>query len=113
MDDRHALKMEAMLDAVATRPGVTSTALREQVRDYAQRLSLDASADPLNVPPELVAYVRNVTFHAYKVLDEDILSLQKAGYSDDALFEITLSVTMGTARARLERGLNALQEAVE
>lgn len=113
MNDRHALQMGAMLDAVATQPGVTTTALREQVRAYAQRLSLDPSADPLDVPPELVAYVRKVTFHAYKVLDEDILSLQKAGYSDDALFEITLSVSMGTARARLERGLHTLQEVVE
>ncbi|GCE21045.1 hypothetical protein [Dictyobacter kobayashii] len=113
MHDRHALQMGAMLDAVATQAGVTTPALREQVKAYARRLSLDAGAAPLDVPAELVAYVRKVTFHAYKVLDEDISCLREAGYSDDALFEITLSVAMGTAQARLERGLHALQEATE
>ena len=113
MNDQHALQMEEMLGAVATRAGATTAALREQVKAYARRLSLNASSDPLDVPPELVVYVRKVTFHAYKVLDEDIACLQEAGYSDDALFEITLSVATGTALARLERGLHALKEATE
>ncbi|GLV60218.1 hypothetical protein KDH_70390 [Dictyobacter sp. S3.2.2.5] len=113
MNDRHAPQMGAMLYAVASQPGATTPALREQVRAYAERLSLDASSDAGDVPPELVAYVRKVALHAYKVLDEDIQSLRQGGYSEDALFEITLSVAMGTARARLECGLHALMEAIE
>ncbi|GCE06878.1 hypothetical protein [Dictyobacter aurantiacus] len=113
MQDRHAPQMDAMLDVVATQPGATTTELREQVRAYAERLSLDASAPAQDVPSDLVAYVRKVALHAYKVQDEDILTLWQAGYSQDALFEITLSVAMGTARARLARGLQALKEATE
>ena len=62
------------------------------------------------IPAELRAYVAKVRDHAYKVTDEDIESLKRAGYSEDAVFEITAAAAMGAAIMRLERGLIALHE---
>jgi alkylhydroperoxidase family enzyme len=50
-----------------------------------------------------------VALHAYKTTDADIEKLLQAGYSEDAIFEITLSAALGAGRARLERGLAALK----
>src|SRR5205814_2910761 len=41
--------------------------------------------------------------------DEDLAALQRAGTSDDALFEVTVSAALGAALGRLERGLAALR----
>jgi alkylhydroperoxidase family enzyme len=61
------------------------------------------------VPEELIRYVDKVTKHAYKVTDADVEALRHAGYSEDAIFEITLSAALGAGLARLERGLEALR----
>jgi alkylhydroperoxidase family enzyme len=61
------------------------------------------------VPEELTRYVDKVAKHAYKVTDADVEALHLAGYSEDAIFEITLSAALGAGLARLERGLEALR----
>jgi alkylhydroperoxidase family enzyme len=50
-----------------------------------------------------------VAKHAYKVTDADVEALRHAGYSEDAIFEITLSAALGAGLARLERGIEALR----
>ena len=52
-----------------------------------------------------------MALHAYKVTDEDLVALKRAGNSDDLLFEVTVSAALGAAMGRLERGLSALREA--
>lgn len=52
---------------------------------------------------------RKVARHAYTVTDGDIAALREAGYSEDAIFEITLSAAVGAGLARLERGLAVLR----
>src|SRR5439155_17598388 len=61
------------------------------------------------IPAALAAYVDKVARHAYQVTDEDLGALQRAGTSDDALFEVTVSAALGAALGRLERGLAALR----
>ena len=43
-----------------------------------------------------------------KETDNDIEALRQTGYSEDAIFEITISAALGAATARLARGLSAL-----
>jgi len=62
-----------------------------------------------DIAPDLAAYVDKVALHAYKVTDEDLAALQRAGNSDDVLFETTVSAALGAALGRLERGLSALR----
>ena len=63
-----------------------------------------------DVPADLRVYVDKVSQHAYRVTDEDIDGLVRAGYSEDAIFEITGAAALGAAITRLERGLIALHE---
>ncbi len=62
-----------------------------------------------DIAPDLAAYVDKVARHAYKVTDEDLAALKRAGNSDDVLFETTVAAALGAALGRLERGLSALR----
>ena len=61
------------------------------------------------VEDALGRYVDMVARHAYKLTDDDLAALQRAGSSEDAIFEITVSAALGAALGRLERGLAALR----
>jgi alkylhydroperoxidase family enzyme len=78
----------------------TSPELRRAVGD--QRLT--------NVPENLRAYVTKVARHAYKVTDDDVEQLKRAGYSEDEIFELTASAAVGAALMRLDRASRLLQE---
>jgi hypothetical protein len=114
---RHAAHTARLVDSVLASPGHTSNALRQAVFTRARGsrpLSPSASrsgATIENLPPALTTYVDKVAQHAYKVTDEDVVTLQRAGNSDDALFELTVSAALGAALLRLERGLAALRSA--
>jgi hypothetical protein len=43
-----------------------------------------------------------VARHAYKTVDQDIENLKRAGYSEDAIFELTVSAALGVALEQLE-----------
>jgi len=86
-----------LFEAVLNTPGDTSGPLRRAV--------LEDGA----IPPALAGYVDTVRRHAYKVSDADIAALQRAGHSDDALFEITVAAAVGAALYRLDRGMAALR----
>ena len=107
-NSRHATEMQAMIDAVLTSSGETDPTLRQAVAARASELggySTDMHAD---IPSELAPYITKVALHAYKVTDEDIEALRKNGYSEDAIFEITLSAALGAGLARLKSGLAVL-----
>ena len=86
-------------------PGHTPSALR--------RAALARAAKPGGpddeLPAPLAGYVDNVAHHAYQVTDADLVALQRAGSSEDAVFEITVSAALGAALARLDCGLAALR----
>jgi len=109
MENRHAINIQRMIDAVLTSPGETAPTLRRAVEERSAQLGGRSTAKESHIPPELAIYVDKVAQHAYKTTDEDIEALRKAGYSEDAIFEITLSTALGAGIARLERGLAALK----
>lgn len=59
--------------------------------------------------PELAAYLDKVRRHAYKVTDADVQALKDAGYSDDEIFEQTVSAAVAAGLERLEAGLRTLR----
>jgi alkylhydroperoxidase family enzyme len=103
---RYAAYTDRLVDRVLASAGHTTSALRRAVFDRASNLHRLSSVE---LPPALAAYVDNVAQHAYKVTDEDVTGLQRAGNSDDALFELTVSAALGAALERLERGMAALR----
>ena len=113
MDHRHAEHMQGLSDTVLTTPGETDPRLRRAIEAYAAKLGGQAGAGGQDeVPEEPAAYVTKVALHAYKITDENVLALCQAGYSEDAIFEITLSAALGAGKARMERGLAALKGSV-
>jgi len=107
MNEHLAELARRLRESVLTRPGDAETTLRRAVE--AQAAARNEQAD--EIPAELKAYVEKVARHAYKVTDSDVEALKQAGYSEDAIFEITISAAVGAATARLERGLAALKGA--
>lgn len=65
---------------------------------------------PLIDSPELHTYVDKVTNYAYKVVDDDLEKLKAKGFSEDEIFEITVTVAAGAGLGRLKRGLELLQK---
>jgi alkylhydroperoxidase family enzyme len=102
---------ERLVESVLGTPGRTGNELRCAVFARAARLSGRGGKPGIGegVPESLAAYLDKVALHAYKVTDEDLAALQRAGNSDDALFEMTVSAALGAALGRLERGLAALR----
>jgi hypothetical protein len=103
---RYAALTQRLVDSVLAAPGHTPSELRHAVLARAARLGFTGAED---LPPALAAYLDKVALHAYKVTDEDLATLQRAGNSDDALFELTVSAALGAALGRLERGLAAVR----
>lgn len=108
MNDLYPVKVQKAVAALLTGPAICAPALRQAIAVYAMRLA-GSMRDPQDIPGELVAYVDKVTLFAYKITDDDVQRLKDAGYSEDAIFEITLCASLGASLARLERGLLALK----
>ena len=101
-------KVERLIESVLAGSGVTSPSLRRTVAGQAARLG-GMSGETEALPQQLDGFVRKVATQAYRVTDEDITALKEAGYSEDTIFEITVSAALGASIARLECGLNALK----
>ena len=59
-------------------------------------------------PSDFAPYLDKVRRNAYKVTDEDIQALKESGYSEDVIFEQTVSVAVAAGLERLKAGLEAL-----
>ena len=108
-NDSHAAYTQRLIEVVLTSPGDTEPSVRRAVAALSAQLGGHLPSNVDEVPPELISFIKKVALHAYKTTDEDIEMLLQAGYSEDAIFEITLAATLGAGMARLERGLRALK----
>ena len=81
--------------------------MKTRYDDLIERLRTSAQPER-PVPPELASYLEKVRLHAYKVTDGDVQALKDAGFSEDQIFEHTVSVAVAAGLERLEAGLGAL-----
>jgi hypothetical protein len=109
MNSRCTDLSQQLIDAILTSPGETDPTLRRAIEEQSAQWSSSSPRQVEQFPPELVTYVKKVALYAYKTTEEDIEALRKAGYDEDAIFEITLSSALGAGMTRLERGLAALK----
>ena len=79
------------------RPATRYDTLVERLRE--------AARPDREAPPGFAAYLDKVRRNAYKVTDDDIHALQDAGYSEDVIFEQTVSVAVAAGLTRLEAAL--------
>ena len=99
---RHTEAMERVAEAILETPGDADPELRRAVEAV-------AAGRGAELPDDLRPYVEKVAKNAYKVVDADIDGLREAGYSDDAIFELTLAAALGAAQVRLDAGLRAMR----
>ena len=59
-------------------------------------------------PRDFAPYLDKVRRNAYEVTDEDVEALKDAGYSEDVIFEQTVSVAVAAGLERLGAGLEVL-----
>jgi alkylhydroperoxidase family enzyme len=72
--------------------------------------ALHAAALPgREAPPEFGDYLRKVRLHAYKVVDRDLDELKAADFSEDEIFEHTVSVAVEAGLDRLDAALRVLE----
>jgi hypothetical protein len=95
--DPHAAHLQRVVDAVLAGPGTLDADIR------------GAAASGGDVPEALRTYVDKVSRHAYKVTDEDVAALRAAGYSEDQIFELTVSCAVGAGMRRHDAGLRAIE----
>ena len=67
-----------------------------------------ASRPDRPAPPEFGSYLEKVRLHAYRVTDADVQALKDAGYSEDEIFEQTVSAATAAGLERLEAALRVL-----
>ena len=109
MHTRYAAHLQQLVDGVLNSPGETDPALRREIKAQAAQLSSRSPQSVAQVPQALAIYIKKVALYAYKTTGEDIEALRRAGYSEDAIFEITLSAALGAGMTRLEQGLAAMK----
>jgi hypothetical protein len=98
---RHSEAVERVAEAILSTPGDAELELRRAVEAFAAGRSTE-------IPGNLRPYVDKVARHAFKITDADVDALRAAGYSEDAIFELTLAAALGAARARLDAGVRAM-----
>jgi hypothetical protein len=106
---RYADLKQRLEDNVLGTPGQAAPALRRAAFARAARLGGGTASTADDVPAPLAGYVEKVARHAYRVTDDDVAALLRAGSSEDAVFELTVAAALGAALGRLERGLAALR----
>jgi alkylhydroperoxidase family enzyme len=95
--DPYDRKLALLRNAVLSGPGSLSPAIRQAISEGG------------HVPGALGLYVKKVAEHAYKVTDDDIASLRRERYTDDQIFEATVSAALGAGLLRLDSILHALR----
>ena len=68
-----------------------------------------AASQNEKIPGALGPYVQRVVERAYTVTDQDITVLREDGYSEDQIFEATVSAALGAGLVRLKSGIGALR----
>ena len=96
MKDRHAELRRAVEETVLDGPGVTDSQLRR------------ACAEGTGVPEDLRDLVEKIEHNPSAVTDSDIETLQ-ARYSDDALFELVVSASLGASMRRIRAAIAAVE----
>ena len=111
MADERLELFQNVVDSILSTPGETPASLRTALAQQPAQLYGLPVQQEMALPPEIQTYVTKVATNAYKVTDQDIAQLRVDGYSEDAIFEITLSVAAGAGIMCLRQGLEAMEGA--
>ena len=100
-------EVDRIAQTFAQADGDTPAALHRSVVAYTAH-RFNGHEPDVDVPTDLVPYLDKVARHAYKITDANVTELQAAGYSDDAIFEVTVGGALGAGMATWQAGLQAI-----
>jgi hypothetical protein len=95
--DPYDRKMRRLRHTVLAGPGTLPVSIRQAISESRETSGV------------LGSYATKVAECAYLISDDDIAELHLADYSDDQIFEATVSAALGAGILRLECVLNALR----
>ena len=101
-------EIDNIVEAVLNSPAETSSELRHSLEAYTAALS-GGQREPASLPTDLEGYIKKLSERPHELTDEDMDALTAASYSDDTIFEITISAALGSSLARLEKGLELVR----
>jgi alkylhydroperoxidase family enzyme len=107
---KHSLPaaVEKVLATLSEATGHTSPEIRRAILTFC-RGDADPSREGAAIPEALRDYAEKVSLDATRVTDEDVAALKSAGYDEDAIFEVTVAAALGAGVTRMEHGLAALR----
>jgi len=108
MSDKYQKLMAQLIKAVFNGKGVTDRSLRISIKAAVAPGNDQIETSDTPIPPPLRPYLNKVSRYAYKVTDHDIETLKTQGYSEEAIFELTVSTAVGAGLGRLNQGVAAL-----
>jgi len=95
--DPYDRKLSRLRNAVLSGPASLSPQIRQDI------------CEGRELSGALGEYVKKVAEHAYLVTDDDIAELHRSHYTDDQIFEATVSAALGAGLLRLEYVVRALR----
>lgn len=95
--DPHHRRLSRVQNAVLSGPGTLPAAIRQTISEGHE------------LPGALGGYAKKVATHAYLITDEEIAELKQAHYTEDQIFEATVSAALGAGLVRLDCVLRALR----
>ncbi|HAS45266.1 MAG TPA: hypothetical protein DCS93_32585 [Microscillaceae bacterium] len=81
--------------------GKSKSDLRKQTLEKVRNIVRRDTSDDL-APALLNTYVDKVARHAYKVVDRDLEALKTDGFSEDEIFELTVTAAFAAGEARVK-----------
>ena len=82
--------------------------MKTRYDDLVARLR-EAARPDRPAPEQMENYLAKVRLHAYEVSDRDVEELKAAGFSEDEIFEQTVSTATAAGLERLDAGLATLR----
>ena len=113
MTNQFVTNLNKMNDSITEGNGELDVNLRANLVTYARELTLNQAINSDQIPEALRPYLNKVILHAYKTTDNDIEQLKNSGYSEDEIFELTISAAFGAGYARYLQGIALLQSSEE
>jgi hypothetical protein len=94
---RHGDAIERIREAAVSSPGVSDASTRQ------------AAYDDIELPPPMGPYLAKVREAAPAITDQDFDQLRAAGYSEDAILELTVAAAVGAAGRAYDAARGALR----
>ncbi|MCA9949026.1 MAG: hypothetical protein KDE48_05235 [Anaerolineales bacterium] len=108
MNTKFATTVTKLTASVAQGPGEVQSESRQAAINFARALTMGHASTTDDIPKGFAPYLKKVALYAYKTTDRDVQNLKDRGYSEDEIFELTVSTALGASLARYEHGMNLL-----